>query len=50
MWNTARAFHYRECPWHCTEDLEGDKTMEKYSQRLRQRIDVVEDVVGNYYS
>ena len=46
-WNAARVFHYRE--WHdptCTEELEEDRTMEKYGQRLRQRIDAVKTIVA----
>ena len=45
-WNVARVFHYREC--HdptCEEKLEEDKTMEKYGQRLSQRIDVIKGIV-----
>jgi len=45
-WNAARVFHYREC--HdptCKEILEEDKTMEKYGQRLKQRIDVIKGIV-----
>jgi len=49
-WNAARVFHYRECSSNCTEYLEEDKTMEKYGQRLSQRIDLVNDIVYNYYS
>ena len=44
-WNAARVFHYREC--HdptCNGELEEDKTMEKYGQRLSQRIDVIKGV------
>jgi len=45
--NVARVFHYREC--HdptCNGNLEEDKTMEKYGQRLKQRINVVKDIVA----
>jgi len=41
-WNAASVVHYREChDSTCKEELEEDKTMERYGQRLMQRIDVV---------
>ena len=45
-WDVARVFHYRE--WHDpnrNEELKEDKTMKKYGQRLRQRIDVIKGIV-----
>ena len=44
-WNAGRVFHYREChDSTCKEELEEDKTMERYGQRLKQRIDVIKGV------
>ena len=46
-WNAARVFHYRECHDRtCKEELEEDKTMERYGQRLKQKIDAVKDIVA----
>jgi len=46
-WNAARVFHYRECHDRtCKEELEEDKTMERYGQQLKQKIDAVKDIVA----
>ena len=37
-WNVARVFHYQECKGSCNTDLEFDNTMQRYGERLRQRI------------
>ena len=45
-WNVARVFHYRECPVPCNADREFDNTMQRYGERLRQRIEKITDAVG----